>query len=255
MTEQHALNWHHAELRAANHTNGDCEPWSNLPEARREEIRDRVKLVLDCEVRRSEMSPGDLAVWFGRTRLIHSEPPEQLLQYLADLWERNKKKRPDDSRLYQPYLRRRHWWDCMEFGAIVAEPRTRLFGNRNIGDSNLSNMQVAGCLASDNMSYVRAWYLSLDADPELIRPLEQMLCQSTATLHMGDMPQRNDRGIDLWREPQPVDVMVPVRQNMDVTLEFFGRAFETFRDLAASRFSVALEPFRIWVHLEGWTVY
>jgi hypothetical protein len=234
MTEQQAVSWYVAECRTGSLITNLVPLWSELPEARREEIRRRVEDVLRGEVRRSEMSLGDLAVYFGRYRLLETAPPDKFSKDRAS--------------------RRMVLYDSLEFGGVVpARNSTRLFGNANIGDYNRTNLEVPGQLASDQSFYIAGWHVVASDDSELLPHLERMLVDGMATLWLGDRPQTMRKLVELWREPCPVEQILPIRQTFNVVVDFFGRAFNEFcKRVDELRRDQEREPFRIWINLEGW---
>jgi hypothetical protein len=250
MQEQQAMNWYQAEMREHEKTL-DCRAprelrdpipsWLELTEGRREEIRKRVELVLTGEVRRSEMGPGDLSIYFGRYRTLEQSPPDHFMERLKE---------------GSCEMHRVVWWDCLEFHDTPrASYSTRLFGNCHVGQLNLTNLQVAGQLAGDHTAFLNGWHLVLSNEPELMSDVERLFSNATATLTVGDRLKAQRHLIQLWREPQPIEVDLPSRQNFSVYVEFFGRGFRSFCDkVIEMRRDPERDPFRLWICLEGWEI-
>lgn len=228
MQEQLAMNWYYADFRGKG-IQEDPPSWLNLTEARRNEIKARVELVLTGEIRRSEMSPGDRAVYFGRYRFLEQQPPSR---------ERD--------------LQRTVWWDCLEFKRINTS--NILFGVGNVGNWELSNLPIGGMISSyDQAAYLCGWYLSICNEPELAHDVEHLFSNAVASVIIGDLPVADRRLLDLYREPQPLTITVPKRRSFGVRVEFFGMELKRFQErLRAMGRDQKHEPFRLWIHLEGW---
>lgn len=269
MTDRIAMNWYAAERRELSKTHDQRVPrelrqelpfWHELTERRRDDIRKRVELVLTGEVRRSEMGPGDLAIYFGRYRMLEQSPPDSFfdehLKYLNRIY-----RGPGQKELTRQCLKmhRMVWWDCLEFGEYpLVQITTRLFGNAHIGNYNLTNLQVAGQLAFDQTAYLTGWHLSTNepSGSSLMPILERLLSEGVATMTVGDKPQGNRRLSALWEEPQPLGgIIIPVRQNFGVRMDFYGKGFHKVRDVILDhRRDKERGPLRIWINLEGWQI-
>lgn len=148
---------------------------------------------------------------------------------------------------------RRHqpFWDTLirTTGAPAAaiQPRTALFGNANVGQFALTNLQVAGQLASDQ-TYVclalRA-FLYFEGDNSRAH-YTQVSSQLYFTFQLGDKPQfsapcwyhpaggglyGSDPGALTLNNGYPSQqailklarpIIIPVRQNISVSAEFFA---------------------------------
>jgi hypothetical protein len=148
---------------------------------------------------------------------------------------------------------RRHqpFWDSLirttGVPAAPIPPSSRLFGNANVGNLSLTNLQVAGQLASDQTYVIlslRCWlfFEGLNARTNY----QQVTSQLYFTLNLGDKPQFQ---APIWYTPSggglhgfdattPIfnlgmptqesilklarPIVVPVRQNFNVNMEFFG---------------------------------
>jgi len=148
---------------------------------------------------------------------------------------------------------RRHqpFWDTLVRTtgnpAPIIQARTGLFGNANIGQLALTNLQVAGQLASDQTYIVLALRAYLYFDGTNARTNYQgVSSQLYFTLTMGDKPQfvapcwyfpagggiyGADATNAVFNNGYPSQssitklarpIILPVRQNFNVTAEFFG---------------------------------
>ena len=233
MQEQQAMDWHYAEQRQHE---GEPTSWFELAEERREEIRKHVRILMDNEIPRSQMSAPDLAIFHGRQRQFGGEPPKACMERFRE----------------GATAFRSVFWDTLVLGPPIydVEQRTRLFGYANIGNAALTNLQVSGQLASDQHFYVSNWHLSVLCDSKLAPELEALLMKTMVLLRVEERPYAFHRMLDLWREPKPVSVLLGVRQNFDVIVEF-GHGFDFFEKL---RNSDNIAPFGISLNLEGWQI-
>ena len=136
---------------------------------------------------------------------------------------------------------------------------TRLFGNANVGNVGLTNLQVAGQLASDQTYVILALrcYLYFNGVNRRILYLG-VASQLYFTLTVGDKPQFQcpawylpagggvygfDSGTSVFNNGDPSQeailklarpIMVPVRQNFSVTAEFFTTGSHDIRNGATS---------------------
>lgn len=207
--------------------------WFELTERRRDAIRDRVKLVLDGEVRKSEMSSGDLAIYRGRIRCIEDCPLVRQKENGAGF------------RIIE--RRRFNYWDCVNLTADYTSSSIRLFGYSNIGRFVDTNMQVAGHLCS---SAVFSWtYIEMPWEGLPSKEVEYFLENSIMTLCTGDHPVFSRRLIDLIEPQATGGVFLPIGQTFDVRLEFYYNSFmrikEVLKNMDPERNS------RLYVHLEG----
>lgn len=160
---------------------------------------------------------------------------------------------------------RRHqpFWDTLirtYGGAPTAVANsTRLFGNANVGNVALTNLQVAGQLASDQTYVILALrcYLYFNGTNRRVLYLG-VSSQLYFTLTVGDKPQFQcpawylpagggiwgfDSGTSVFTNGAPTQeailklarpIMVPVRQNFSVTAEFFTTGSQDYRNGATS---------------------
>lgn len=148
---------------------------------------------------------------------------------------------------------RRHqpFWDSLVrttgVPAAPIPPSSRLFGNANVGNLSLTNLQVAGQLASDQTYVIlslRCWLFFEGTNART--NYQQVTSQLYFTLNLGDKPQFQapiwyvPSGGGLWGfdsttpvftlgEPTQESILklarpivVPVRQNFNVNMEFFS---------------------------------
>lgn len=175
---------------------------------------------------------------------------------------------------YDPRSRRVNAYDSVR--TDQGHPSMRLFGNANIGNLPRTNLQVPGQIALDDHVVLDNWY----ARSDYLHGKMGMLEHVRVTLVVGDKPQRGwERSLaellaaKPWRPPErdlpqllaegllteeeladarwrarhgAQRVAVPVRQNLSVQLEVFGRAHSLFGD---AEFAAT-----IWIHLEGATM-
>ena len=126
-------------------------------------------------------------------------------------------------------------------------PSSRLFGNANVGNLSLTNLQIAGQLASDQTYVILSlrcwlWFEGLNARTNY----QQVTSQLYFTLNLGDKPQfqapiwyvPSGGGLHGFDSTTPIfnlgtptqesilklarPIVVPVRQNFNVNMEFFG---------------------------------
>lgn len=136
---------------------------------------------------------------------------------------------------------------------------TRLFGNANVGNLALTNLQVAGQLASDQTYVIlalRCWLYFNGTDRRVL--YLGMASQLYFTLTVGDKPQFQcpswylpagggiygfDSGTSIFNMGVPTQeaimklarpILVPVRQNFNVNCEFFTVGTADYRNGATS---------------------
>ncbi len=147
---------------------------------------------------------------------------------------------------------RRHqpFWDTLVRTTGVSpnlQASTRLFGNANVGNLSLTNLQVAGQLASDQTYVILALRVWLYFDGTNRRDLyQQTASQLYFTLTLGDKPQfvapcwyhpagggiyGVDNTTSVFNNGYPSQqsilklarpIITPVRQNFNVNAEFFA---------------------------------
>jgi hypothetical protein len=101
-------------------------------------------------------------------------------------------------------------WDCLVYGGHGQPytgrpdegplfPSTRIFGNANVGNLSLTNLQVPGMIAGDRTALVTNWYArtNIPEGPELDAMAQKVFC----TLIIGMMPQRQTTLRELLHRP------------------------------------------------------
>lgn len=231
MIESMCRHWYDAEKRQT-----DVD-YDKLTQARRDEVRSRVMLVLSGEVRYSECSPGDLRIWMGRARdrdwweEMDRVDHENFLA-MKEQAERVEKK-TGGPRLH--HYRERRWakvYDTLtgpdsvhsfSYQGGIIQPSTYLFGNANVGNYNLTNLQIAGQLASDQTFYVRSWYATVPFDDDVLDETNELLRHTMIDLWIGDKPyQQQQRLVDLVEGVEAADLVIPVRQNFSARVTIFA---------------------------------
>lgn len=140
----------------------------------------------------------------------------------------------------------------------------RLFGNANIGNIDLTNLQIPGQMPSDESWIVQRWYARHNfplGDPA-VRDLYVAWANSvTATFTIGMRPvwtrslaelvERRPRSAEeqsvVVASADPWPALVPTRQNFSIAVEQFGWAIT---DFAPNLRRDGFRP-RVWFHLEG----
>lgn len=151
----------------------------------------RVRKVFEGEVRWSEASPGDRAIWKGRPRDI----------------ERAKHRGPTG--IYQSY-----WhvaYDTIVLSvASIPNWSYRLFGNRNVGNLALSNQQIPGQMGGEDAFVVDQVYASVNRD---LTTEDQVSLSFEIGCHaLGYLPIRE------WLLGVPIGQVVPPRQNFSAVV-------------------------------------
>lgn len=173
-------------------------------------------------------------------------------------------------------FRSKSWYDCVAlatdgYGDLLSTHSIRIFGNSNVGNLNLTNLQVPGQFQFEGSFIVQRWYARTNIQREWNDVWPQFMAAmntSHATFIMGDKPQwqmaiselldRRPRRSD--EEPQhsrvwagdPWPLVVPERQFVNVTLDLFGSA-DALRTRLLEYVTYEFTP-RLWIHLEGVSV-
>ena len=181
----------------------------------------RVKAVFAGEIRWSDASPGDRAVWVGRSRNpLHTRTHDgEYVHYWENLWDtlRIGPGATDHQGHFRP-----QWSECDK-----PDGTCRMFGNYNIGAWYLCNLQCAGQLVGDHSMDIEQMYATVD---RALEPDESVF----ALLHIGTRLASQARLTDLIIG-HPVGRTLPERQNLSVELVWHR----------------LILPIRIVVHLEG----
>lgn len=96
------------------------------------------------------------------------------------------------------------FWDTL--GTGVYSNSQSLFGPLNIGNSLLTNLQVAGNLQSDIYFYIESW----DAN---------ILAEGVVTIYINDKPKFSCHVEDLAKSPRKVDIMLKPNDKFIVKYE------------------------------------
>lgn len=197
-------------------------PTSGLPPASKMQCSDilaiavpRVEAVLLGEVRWSEASPGDRAIWVGRARNVEEVVRDLGVASKETMWE--------------------NVWDTVVIGSgargVVGVPvptgTRRIFGNENVGNWRLSNLQCPGQLVARANWEVAQIYAECDRSPDRGEALR-------ATLIIGNKIATSATLSDLLFG-HPVGATVVECQNFMVSIDWSGIA----------------RPLELRVHLEG----
>lgn len=157
--------------------------------------------------------------------------------------------------------RQHNLYDC--YDVTVGEYSLRLFENRNVGNAELSNLQVPGQTHFEEGSefVIQRWYARTTVPDSVIANAYFNSAQVTLVigsrfiwqLSLAELLERRPR----YREGvavQPFDpfpACVPYRQIISVNVDRFGaQQREALASELAQRWNVAA-PYRVWVHLEG----
>lgn len=234
--------------------------------------QDRVFQVCMGEVRWSECGPGDKAIWKGRMRDV--ERFEQMWRTSPRLVknrdeldaadEREEARRrlnypgpqgrgvrtpfdqalEDQSRSRRRVVRRHAvWYDTVGFQRTGNRISTRLFGNENIGNFFLTNLQVPGRLASDQTAIILSFSVSVSSMAALRWAADHV----AITFIMGEMP--NGPGPMFVRDlfmgiPLLQPITVPVRQTVSAQVNVCGLT-------ADAGLPDGIDPFTLTFHMEG----
>ncbi len=228
---QLALAWLEAE-QAANPLT-----WGDRPVGRDEMsvAIDRVIAVVSGDVTWSDASPGDKAVWKSRV----SDIPQFARTWRSPIDDEEKKRRealltetmvgefgepvvatprPRGPRIHG--VRERLWWtyyDTLEDIGVSGRALnyTRLFGNANIGNIWLTNLQVAGQLGGDSTFLVCAVWASISQLECLHWAADNILFEFSVGSRRALPPMKMMeafRGVDLLA-PSRRPYVIPVRQD------------------------------------------
>lgn len=166
-----------------------------------------------------------------------------------------------------------NYWDCFDLRDRSGERNHRVFGNRNIGQLQLTNLQIPGCLgSSDSYCIVQRWYARTNlplGDPEVNLRFMRWAENAVVGLIDGesrirwrsplaDLILRRPRAGDEPRATRMVDgdpwpIVFAPRHHMSVSVDEFrdhddvywtARNSHEFGDYPDSI------P-RVWIHFEG----
>jgi len=150
MIEQLMRAWAEAERKANPDGN---PPWNQVSNAYKEIVRERVRQVMEGDIRRRHMSPGDEAVHLGRLRSAEKKPPQDVFDHMRDLSKpMNKTDLPWTRTGYGVgSYDRGVWWDSLEI--VEHQPiqfSERLFDGKHCGFLNRTNMQMPHMLSQEH---------------------------------------------------------------------------------------------------------
>ena len=137
----------------------------------------------------------------------------------------------------------------------------RIFGNANVGNPMLSNLQVAGQMGGGDTFVVQRWYARDDIPPAkrplVIRELEHV----HASFQIGHAyawqlpivellrrrPCTEQEGPTEGRSFDPVPKIIPVRQNFSVQVTHYHDAGARIAEILRDEETAV----HLWIHLEG----
>jgi hypothetical protein len=170
--------------------------WDQLSDEAQELIEDRIR-------RQESESPGDLVVRAVQVRR-ELRRAEDTIPWLM--------RRFLDSQLGKGWkgasVKRLHRYDSFEFGRGVGPHahQIRLFGNANVGWADRTNLQIAGQFFMDGCGFLTKLYLTVTPPVETLHGVVQ--------LTIGSRRVCTGLAHQLLVRPQPIDVMLPARQNI-----------------------------------------
>ena len=238
LLEVSARIWHEAERIGTG--NGRVE-WDHLSDDEKRGARARAAKVMAGEVKWSETGPGDRAIWVGREsasgragrRAMAALHREALRLGRQCRWTQCLPWRAYDTLSLEPHKQIHHY--------------TRLFGNYNIGNYFLTNLQIPGQVAfGDNCFFIDEAYVTYRYDgahsDELRRVIDSAVVSviigeqfAAPHLHAGDICV----GFHTWSERHGIGKLVRPRQNLSVRIDFYGDT------------RPVIHPIDIVVHLDG----
>jgi hypothetical protein len=170
-------------------------------------------------------------------------------------------------------LKHHHAYDCADIGegGFVnswgsgggrGSAQLRLFGNANVGSLELTNLQIAGQMGSDQTFIVQRWYARHNFPDNLHDHIRAWANSVVATFVVGTRPIWQRSLYELFeRRPRtneddvvprvasdPFPQVIPPRQGFHVNLDQFGWNIDALTPHLVRDGS--FRP-RVWVHLEG----
>lgn len=136
-------------------------------------------------------------------------------------------------------MRIRQFYDRIDLNAQNLRPSVRMFGNANIGNPNLTNLQVPNQLELDSNFLLTSWWITTTTWEHV----DQFFARCTFRMVVGDRPEMITPGLQLHRQRQSLLVPVPSRQNFFVDFEYFDNGQSYF-------FPPYVAP--VYVFVEGW---
>lgn len=180
----------------------------------------RVDAVFSGEIRWSEASAGDRAIWVGRPRDIatFNDGSHRVGSRWENFW---------DTEIVGPGDVEALWGVCRPCSCCGPAGSVRLFGCANIGNWWLCNMMVGGQLPGDSWFDIRQMYIDCDrhlSPKEIVTASLQIQRRQVASARFNDLVLGH-----------PVGAQVPPRG--DFYVELHWNALE--------------KPIRVTLHLEG----
>lgn len=160
---------------------------------------------------------------------------------------------PPDKWIGSRPLKRKVWWDCIQFGAGIAPQRQQfMFGNANIGAINLCNLRVAESLSSNGGGeFLAGWGVTTNLlNPDALDLVHALLADSVFELIGGHRIEAERHGADLLREAQPIATEVRPQSRLEVRCRFYNETALRGLDQWSHDYN---KQTRIWVNLEGWS--
>lgn len=169
-----------------------------------------------------------------------------------------------------------NYYDCIDIART--QNGTKLFGNANIGNYPLTNMQIGGQLGQHRSFVVRRWYARtaipeiarLAKRPDIIDHLGAWSHMATATLMVGHyhrwsmsiadllgLRPRTDIAGEDRRGEDPWPILIPVRQNFQLQIDWqWSHAHDSLRSFFDSDHPDGVPRARplLWCHLDGFTI-
>lgn len=165
-------------------------------------------------------------------------------------------------------LRSQNYYDCVNILDPSDMPSSvQIFGNRNIGNEQLTNLHVPGQLGNHEGSFViQRWYARTNI-PD-VAPILRIWGHSTqVTFIMGSMPQwllsvaelldrrpRTDEARPVrLADGDPWPIILPTRQYIRAQINNYGSSLEELRGWLRKRppfQEPGINPY-LWIHFEG----
>lgn len=170
-------------------------------------------------------------------------------------------------------IRHLNLYDGEDVGEIVRQKWCQVFGNRNIGNAYLTNVQVPGQMAGDAYFVVQRWYARTnipERDGHKLYDALRIWANSVVidfivgnrpmwTLSLFDLLDRRPRVPDgeqqvrLVGDPWPT--VIPPRQNFMARINYYGGSGERLKQRVAEYGNLdgTNHPTgaRVWLHIEG----
>jgi hypothetical protein len=246
ITMQMVLAWIEAEQLAGNFADKKVEDITPI-------ALDAVGRVLGGEVKWSEATAGDRAIWRGRARDVarfdRHWRPRQIVEEeqgggIAAARERRRRHQSERryANVYDTVLVVQNADGEVNFsnpwGTNIDSYSSRLFGNTNIGHMRLTNMQIPGGFPSDVSFWIAEAYATATDFDGLVAVANDIV----VTLVVGSKPI-TAMPLREFVHAVPVRLTLPPRQDFYVNLDRYHN-----RHLSGRRH---FDPFELSIHLEG----